>query len=1149
MAEAEKRVGEFRLLEAAGRGGMGVVWRAEHVRFGVPAAVKLITGKYADDERYREQFRAEARAMACLDHENIARVLDYGTVGEQPPKILGVSAASPYLAMEWAAQGTLAELVPLHDWLTVRDALVEVLRGLAHAHARGVIHRDLKPTNVLVSEGGRLAISDFGLSRQMSTKWTEERAGTSGTPRWMAPEQILADTRAQGPWTDLYSLGCVAFWMLTYRPPYAATETQDILRGHLEAPIPRLKSRIAVPTELEAWLRRMLAKSPSDRYQFAADAAHDLLMLPSDFSTPTDEIDLLDPHAIDTQPDIEIDTLLLEQPVGLDEPSSYAVYETSPFPVRLEPRPAPPRSWAREEAPQASMELVGASLGLWGLRTIPMVDRENEREALWSALRRVHKNGRAHAVVLRGPSGTGKSRLAEWLLERAHELGAAHCGRALHGEIDGPMTGVTGMAATHFRTQGLDGMHALGRIRHELEAVRHVDEHFDALGLADLVQSKSAPSEDARVHAWDSWLRYLTTFTADRPIVLLLDDVQWGADTLSFVEHALATSSARILFVLTVREEALKTRRIESSRLQRLTRRDDVEMLSIEPLREEYRLELVDRLLRLDRHLARQIAYRTGGNPLFAVQLVDDWVERGALRVSDDGFELVGGADATLPQSIREVWRSRLERFSPEPEREALEVAAALGRRVDRGVWERACAQCGIDIPGDLEERLFRDGLAVRETGGWRFCHEMLRESIEDQAHAEGRSAAWHSACADQLPNIRATAGQRAQHLLSAGRNGEALTALLEAAEAAARVGDQERVDELWGLYEEVVGQLGEAAAVPRIRGLLHRARNSMFQENLDAVEALLTQASDLLAELDASHPARELLHAEMSYVRARLNRHRGESAAALVLAEQALKVFTQKGATEQVAAVHRSLGELLRRLGRVQESQSHYEQAQKLYEELGDDFQVGWCELGLGALVKQRGDFAAATAHLGAAVAAFEHARSFVALGSAQNELGEVERFQGHFKSALQAYDKALQYLPAGHADVGVIQLNLGLTHIALGDWIRARESLRRAMTTFTEKGRTGALIYIELGMMVCAAGERRWDEWQSLIDAVVPRLARAGVYDGDIATLLTHAGDLCYDAGEFRRAVELWELAVLQWEKLENEAQVEEVRQRLDR
>ncbi len=247
----------YRLRAQIGRGGMGVVWRARDERLGRDVALKVLHPWVADDPDLRERFEREAAALARLEHPNVVRLYD---VLEHDGQTV--------LVMELVDGASLDTLVAARtlDWDETRRLAAPVAAALAHAHTRGVVHRDLTPANVLVERGtGRVVVTDFGLARLARSSRTAPISGVlAGTPEYWAPEQAAG--RAPGPATDLYALGCILFRLLSGRMPF---EGEDRLATGLRRayePAPSLTGRAPnAPPEAVALVDRLLAREPEER--------------------------------------------------------------------------------------------------------------------------------------------------------------------------------------------------------------------------------------------------------------------------------------------------------------------------------------------------------------------------------------------------------------------------------------------------------------------------------------------------------------------------------------------------------------------------------------------------------------------------------------------------------------------------------------------------------------------------------------------------------------------------------------------------------------------------------------------------------------------------------------------------------------------
>ena len=257
----------YRLQEQIGRGGMGVVWRARDERLGRDVALKVLHPWVADDPELRERFEREASALARLEHPNVVRLYD---VLEDRRRTVLVMELVHGIGLD----ALIARGAP--DWDDARRYCGPVAAALAHAHARGVVHRDLTPANVLVEHGtGRVVVTDFGLARLARSSRSAPISGIlAGTPEYWAPEQASGGTT--GPATDLYALGCILFRMLADRMPFEGEDrlATGLRRAHEPAPSLALAAPDA-PAEAVALVDRLLTRDPADRGD-AAGAALDL---------------------------------------------------------------------------------------------------------------------------------------------------------------------------------------------------------------------------------------------------------------------------------------------------------------------------------------------------------------------------------------------------------------------------------------------------------------------------------------------------------------------------------------------------------------------------------------------------------------------------------------------------------------------------------------------------------------------------------------------------------------------------------------------------------------------------------------------------------------------------------------------------------
>jgi hypothetical protein len=269
----------WRILAELGHGGMGEVYLAEHLALGRKEAIKILKASLANDPQFVSRFRREARAVNRLRHPNIISVYDFGRLADN----------RFFLSMEYADGESVYSRVKREGFFEPTRAL-RVLGQLAyavhHAHSRGVVHRDLKPDNlILVGDDELLKVLDFGVAKIVAADHTESLALSNtnmvwGSPRYMSPERIRGI--GADPRSDLYAIGVIAYELLVGVPPFLGSP-EDVIRQHLKdpPPVPSARQRsFDVPPELDAVVLRCMAKKPDDRFQTAADVFAALTRVP-----------------------------------------------------------------------------------------------------------------------------------------------------------------------------------------------------------------------------------------------------------------------------------------------------------------------------------------------------------------------------------------------------------------------------------------------------------------------------------------------------------------------------------------------------------------------------------------------------------------------------------------------------------------------------------------------------------------------------------------------------------------------------------------------------------------------------------------------------------------------------------------------------
>lgn len=1118
-------LGPFQLLEPAGRGAMAEVWRARHNRQGVPAAVKVVTAPVGRQQRFRTWFAHELRAVACLDHPGVVRIFDHGRV---PPALAEASGGrlppdAPYMVMEWLDGGPVTPQAGRMPWHALRSTLLGLLDALGHAHARGVIHRDLKPDNILMSERGPV-LTDFGVAFTAERVADARDEAFAGTPNYMSPEQVTGDLRALGPWSDLYALGCLACTLARGRAPFDGPDAGQVARAQLLAPPPKLEPELPVPKGFERWLHRLLAKRPADRFRFAADAAVALMALPDDAPRPPPRTGSL-PH-IDLG---EADRTIVAPPVFLS--TSAESWAAGPD---LLGRPPVPTDWHRPTPPATPPPLLGVGRSLFGLRPPSLHGREAEREALWSALRRTARGDGARAVLIDGASGLGKSRLAHWLAHRAHELGAADTLRAHHEPGGGADTGLGPMLSRAWHCVDLDPRSR----RRRVQAVfgRDTDP-----GLIDAMAALVAPDDawedgDTRIASAaerNSVLAdALAVLARRRPLVLVIEDVHWSADCLGFVDHVLtARRELPILFVCTVREAGLVEDGAVRGLLDRISGQDSATRVLLSPLSDTALSAQIRSRLPLGDELVGAVLDRAAGNPRYAEALLERWLGQDALEDGPDGFRLRPGADDALPDGVRSIWRERLADVLGTEPTPALELAAMLGQTIDGGELRAACAEARLPMtdPATLDA-LFDAGLLVGHGGErWSFGHPTLRETLLEDARRAGRFASGQRACAAMLSRRDSPPARRARHLMQAGAWIESLAPLLDAADTALS-------------RKQVAG--AHRALRARCRAL--RALR-LSRDHREWLVTRIRWARLCWIRGATADAARHARHATVD-----AERMGDEYLLATALIERGRAMGTTKGIAHGLplvlAAAHRAASadaadlEASARLleGGMRLASGDAPGAEAAYRAAldgfrGDDSLMRANVLAaLADLARRGGDQEHAKGLATDARRAYSEAGSRWGQAHAANLLGDISRYLGDLDGAESFYRESCRlYGGLGSVDALAADGNLALVLFETARTAEARQHFEQVIHRADTAHRLELGLIFRACLLPCLATDGDWTAWDENFARLGPLYSR-DLVEPDVARMAERAARIAASAGKALRAAKALKLVIAQLEGL---------------
>ena len=958
---------------------MGIVYLCTDLLSGASVAVKRL--HRADAQPDAEDiwwFQQEARAVASLDHPNIVRGLDFGILTDGTP-FLVMDVAKGRSLLSWLEIAAIPWPWPFPVLWSFVD---QILAGLAHAHARGIIHADLKPTNLMIHFEGpstlpKVQILDLGLASLIRDTVDHRLAGGNssgrvvragaGTPGWMAPEQIRRATTHYGPPTDLYALGSILYHLVSGREPFTGTP-QEVLEGHRKRPVPNFSVPESYPPEVGPFIKKLLAKRPWRRYEYAADARRAWNRL---------------------------------RPTRLDVRWNFRV----PVPPTAPPEPRDDDGRIVAEIPAST----SFAPGLLGLRPSPLVARDEQRVALASAVEQLctSKEPRKELVILSGEAGVGKTRLAEWLCEFVHERGYMVPLRSRYRRIPAPLDGLRGAINAHFGLEHADRALVERTLLNCWEIEKNDEEgrlwvaataewlrptppgQLAPIGPSGKRFFFNTPEQRTKVI-----IRTLRKVGQNRPILLLLDDLH-HASPGTFVTLSKLREQApelKMLLVATVRKEALAADPEAAERIENLRALFEGRVIDLLPLRPKETKELLLKSLPLDDAAVETAVERSKGNPLFALQQLHAWAGANQLELSEGRYRVPPAALKVRAKTTAELWEERLAAI-PEELRGAALAAAALGGDFPPVVLRALLASLEIPVRPAMEALRRAEILLSAGPTRLRWPHALLQEHLLARLLAHPDAKVVFRAAADALTlhpaaGTRRLVGHRVTNLLRAGDNEAAIKLVLSFVEkswkrvrdVAATLNDLGRIDGI------VTGPYAAAYARWRAEALRHKGDFAAAWELAEQARATFAALGDTKNE---AHCLRLLGHI------------RSEQAIpdGRIYAEKALAKFKALGDEAGMAECELVLGEIDYLLGEHDRARQILVEADRRTALVGDTLGRGQCLILLGLIEQADGNREAARELLEEARAEFENlgyrlgiAQTIVALGHLEHRHGDLD-------------------------------------------------------------------------------------------------------------------------------------------------------------
>ncbi|MFH1463297.1 MAG: protein kinase [Pseudomonadota bacterium] len=1089
----------YRVESLIGEGATGSVYCTWDKLLGVDVAVKVVRRNLAVHRRFRARFAREVAISARLVHPHLVPIHDHGrTLDEQPFVVMAYGDAGS-LAGEMDADQPIAELCRLTG---------EVLDALAVIHARGLVHQDLKPQNVLLHRGSGSTgdgllhawVSDLGEAHALTVLAMDPRE-VGGTPAYMAPEQLAQTPQEMGPWTDLYAVGLMLWESLCGQLPHPVQGRRELLAARsLPPPVPTFPDGRPLPGALEEVLEHLLDPEPRQRYDRAADAQRALARALCDVET-----------GVRARPARLLPGAGRQVPfrVGPPVPVLGATDTNAEPGVGLRWNQIPPDPLPAGVPPERGQGASArASLALLALRELPMVGRGALRQVIWDVARRVVERQEPGVVILVGDSGTGKTRLVESIARVLDEGGYMETVRLRYHWPPGLDDGYRGavmqlLAPWHESRENLEA-----RLRRWLSRDRGAALEDVASEAAVLARwcghgQVGEPSTNAAVGLAYLY-RHLDARAWRGGACLVLDDVHRATvegDGLAIAQALLdrTVGERPVLLLATVAAEALKHNDVIEHTLQSLEQRGAL-ILQVPPLTLEETRKVFDEALLLDPGLAAEVARVCSGNPLAASLLLRDWAARDLLELRQGQvFGLAEGisrADA-IPTNIEQLYVRRLQAAvgSTEDPAAAAEImaATALAGQEPPASIIRGISETGLDS-------LLASGVLMEEGDVLTFEHGSVQQTALRLAIRLPDVTELHAALAAQwlalgqrtcittdfpagLHLLRANQPQVASgHLLRAirqltdeGRNGLAAWSAGLAIEAADRAGGSMVRQEARRLHAEALIELRRYAEAEQLlreaitiepidrltwaRLTLAQSRVSLGKGDMDSCRRHLQQAGTAFESLRDRDGVRDVAHG-----RASLERHEGRPQLAVRYFEEAL-LHSRRDPRREVLILA-GLIESLLTAGQLDEVRPYQRRMRQVARESGDTRNIAQSAYTTAMVHLYRRDLGPAERELHTASALSATLGAHWLHLNCENNLGEVARFRGDVDRAREHYERYSRYAEDQglNAAAAVGHINLALLALAARDDVELDWQLKGAEKALAEQPRHWTWVFVGL-------------------------------------------------------------------------------------
>lgn len=1008
----DKKIAHFEIMEMLGQGGMGIVYKARDTRQDKVVALKVLSGSGLPSNEIRRRFDREASVGLKLVHPNIVRIFE-----------IGDERGEFYISMEFIEGKTLRQLLqenPLESKRVI-DIGISVCEALKQAHEIGIIHRDMKGDNIMLTSQGDVKVMDFGIAKIQDASILTQEGTVLGTAAYMSPEQAIGEPVDHR--SDIFSLGVVLFEALTGQLPFdAAYELAVIYSIVNEEPLALRELNKDIPEPLEQVIMKAMRKELQHRYQSVEDFAGDLTKVKA----------------------------FLEGKPGMITSASELLATVG---------------WTKTEERPTYVRVAGRRVF-----QARLAGRDEQFEILKTLFSRTAE-GEGQTVFIAGEAGIGKTRLVLELEKYARTMKIRMLtGRCPFRQGVYPYQPFVETIRDYFDVQGV----TTGKKLEEFidEKAPELASQLPVIRVFLNIEEGEKITIDSKEQLWDAIFRLIVTISKERPFILFIDDLHWADEnTLGLLLYTSRnTVKSRVMIVGTYRPEDLRTTSGERTHplleIQREMEREEIlTVVRLERLKETDIQQIVDSLFQdsdFSTSFYDSLYKETDGNPFFVMETLKLLKMEGVIEKENGGYRLREDYEQiVIPNTIHDIVMRRIERLNEE-EREILEIGAVEGEAFHSDTVGNCLELNRIKLLRKLQALERDHHIIYPRDKMYYFDHGKIREFLYDAITPELRIE-YHLMIGDYLSDTyggeERFAPNIAHHFIESEREHKALPFLITAGEGAKVVFANEQAIDFYHKALDIIHRSeGDEARVEPPEG------KDIVLEGLGDVLALtgkhdeaLENYHTLINNPNTSSPR----HVELLWKLGAAHLSKGEHDKALAFLDRAeeeydenLRSIKEGGKTKMLNDEDFNAKKLFTSFGKIKFSKARVYKANGEYQEAKQEIEKGL------EILEDEGNYK-------------EKAQAY-------NDFGNILFDQGDYKRSTEMYLQSLDLREKIEDKKGVADSygNLANVYCEEGNYTKAAEMLERANKILIEIGfRIGiAGTYVNLGTVYQNLG--RYDD-----------------------------------------------------------------------